>query len=151
MNITTPPASLPSAVDTLATPMRLAQAPARMVSVENSLGLLGQDLFASATPSLDTNLPFFVLPPSAYNYPAAPFSFPHAFDYPQYSGYTPIDTPLASRSSSASASSAPTPPAEGTFASPGAGYQLQASPYPFGDLNAGLCPSQADYKWLADF
>lgn len=152
MNITPPSASLPTAVDTLAMPMHLAQAPAQMAPVENDLGLFGQDLFASAAPFSDAKLPFLVLPPSAYNYPPAPFSFPSAFDHAQYSGYTPIDTTLCSRSSSVSASSASTPPAEGIFASDGASYQLHTSLEPFEDLNAGLRPSQADcHMWLADF
>lgn len=150
METTPPPVPLLPAADTPAVPMRLAQATPQGVLVENSLGLFGQDLFASTAPLPDANTPFSILPPSAYNYPAAPFAFPSAPDYASYSRYTPIDTTLSSQSSSASTRSVPIPPTEDVFASIGASHQLQARLEPFGGLAPDFQADNQDWgKWLA--
>jgi hypothetical protein len=144
----------PPDADTPTVPMRLAHAPAQMALVENSLGLFGQDLFASTMPLLVATVPILIHPPSAYNYPAASTPSPSAFDYSHYSRCTPIDTTFGSRSSSASASSVPTPPAGDGFTNGEASHQLQSSLEPFGAFDSGFSPSQADSqdwsKWLAD-
>ena len=155
MNVAPPSAPLPPDVDTPTVPMRLAQAPAQMALVENSLGLFGQDLFASTTPLSAATVPILIHPPAAYNYPAASISFPSALDYTYHSSYSPGDTTFYSRSSSASTSSMPTPPAEGFFTSGGASHQIQSRLEPFGALDLGFRPFQADDRdwneWLADF
>ncbi len=151
MNVAPPSALLPPDVDTPTVPMRLAQAPAQVALVENSLGLFDQDLFASTTPLSAATVPILIHPPTAYNYPAASISFPSALDYTYHSGYSPSGTTFCSRSSSASTSSVPTPPAEGVFTSDGASHQLE----PFGALDPEFRPSQVDNQdwneWLAPF
>jgi len=150
MDITSSPAPLPPAAEIPAVPMYLAQATPQVVLVGNSLGLFGQDLFASTAPASDANAPFLVPPPSAYNYPAASFSFPSASHYAGYSIYTPIDTTFSSQSSSASTPSVPIPPTEDTFASNGASHQLQARLEPFGGLAPDFQADNQDWsKWLA--
>jgi len=154
MDVAPPFALRPPDADTPTVPMRPAQAPAQMTLVENSFGLFGQDLFASTTPLLAVTVPILIHPASAYNYPAASVSSPSAFDYTHYPRYTPIDTTFSSRSSSASTSRVPSPPAGDVFTSGGASHQLQSCLEPFGAFDPGLCPSQADNqdwgKWLAD-
>ena len=150
-----PPSGLLSPdADTPTAPMRRAQDPAQMALVKDSLGLLGQDLFVSTTPLLAVDTPILIHPASAYNYPTASISSPSAFEHTHYSRYTPIDTTFCSRSSSASASSVPIHLAGDVFTSGGAGHQLQSCLEPFGALDPGFCPSQADNqdwdKWLAD-
>jgi hypothetical protein len=141
MNVAPPSAPFPPATDNPVMPMRLVQAPAQIALVENSLGLFGQDLFASTPPSTD-------------NYPATSISFPSASDYTHYSGYTPIDTTFGSQSSSVSTSSAPIPPARDVFTSGGVSHQPQACLESFGDFDPGFRPSQTDNQdwstWLAD-
>ena len=135
--------------------MRLAQAPAQMALVENSLGPFGQDLFASTTLLSAATVPILIHPPTAYNYPVASISFPSALDYTYHSSYSPSDTTVYSRSPSASTSSVPTPPAEGVFTSGGASHQIQSRLEPFGALDPGFRPSPVDNRdwneWLVDF
>ena len=148
MDAISSPAPFPSATDTPVVPTRLVQGAPQVVLVENSLDLFGQDSFALATPLPDANIPFSVLPPSAYNYPAASFAFPSASDYAGYHRFTPIDTGFSSQSSSASTPSAPIPPTEDVFASIGASDQLQARLEPCGSLAPNF--QAAWSKWLAD-
>ena len=151
MDATSSPAPLPPAADTSAVPTRLVQVAPQVVLVENSLGLFGQDSFALATPLPDANIPFSVLPPSAYNYPAASFAFPNASDYMGYRRFTHIDTGFSSQSSSASTPSVPIPPTEDAFASIGASDQLQARLEPYGSLAPDFQATNEDWsKWLAD-
>ena len=154
-NVAPSSAIIPPAADSPVLPMRLAQAPAQVALIENSLGLFGQDLFALTTPLSDANVTGLVHPPNAYNYPATSISFPSAFDYTHYSGYTPIDTTLSSLSSSVSTSTMPIPPAGDVFTSGGANYQFQVCLEPFGAFDPDFRPSQANSqdwsKWLADF
>jgi len=116
MDVIPPSALLPTPADTPTVPMRLAQAPAQVALVQNSLGLFGQDLFASVAPLPDANNPFLALPPSTHYHPAASSSFPSVIDYMHYPAYTPVDTTFDSQYSSASTSSMPIPPAEAVFA-----------------------------------
>ena len=155
MTFTPPFALLPAGADTPAVPMRLAQAPAQMALVENSLGLLGQDLFASPTLLPDANIPFLIPPPSGYNDPAS-FSIPNAPCHTKDFGYTPMEATFGSQSPSVSTSSVPIPPVEDVFTSDGASNRPQACLESFRALDAGLHPSQADNqddwsKWLANF
>ena len=155
MTVASPSTLLPPDVDTHTVPMRRAHAPAQMVLAENNLGLFGQDLLASTTPLSAANVPILIHPPSAYNYPAASIPFPNALDYTYHSRYSPSDTAFCSPSSSASTTSDPIPPAEGFFTSSGTSHQPQSCLEPFGALDPGFCPSQADdqdwSEWLADF
>ena len=150
-----PPALLPPNDDTPTVPVRLAQAPAQTALVENSVGVVDQDLFAPTTPLSPTAGPILIHPPSADNKTAASISSPSAFDYTHYSRYTPIGTTFGPRSSSASTSSVPIPPAGDVFTSGEASHQLQSCLEPFGAFDSAFCPSQADNqdwsKWLADF
>ena len=147
IDVAPPSALLAPDAGTPTVPMRFAQAPAQMELIENSLGLFGQDLFASTTPLSAATVPLLIHPPSAYNNTAAPISFPSAFDDTHGSRYTPIGTPFGSRSSSAS-------PAGDVFIGDEASHELQSCLEPFGAFDPGFCPSQADdedwSKWLED-
>ena len=147
IDVAPPSALLPPDADSPTVPVRLAQAPAQMTLVENTLGLVGQDLLASTTPLSAAAMPSF------YNTTAPSISFPSAFDYTHR--YTPIGTTFGSRSSSASTSSVPIPPAEDVFTSGEASHLLQSCLEPLGAFDPAFCPSQADNqdwsKWLADF
>ena len=141
IGVAPPSALLAPDADTPTVPMRLAQAPAQMERVENSLDFFGQDLLASTTPLSATTVPILFHPPSAYNNTVTPIFFPSAFDHTYDSRYTPIGTPVGSRSSSVSTSSVPIPD---VFISGEASHQLQSSLEPFGAFDPGFCPSQAD-------
>jgi hypothetical protein len=56
--------------------MRLAQAPAQMVLVENSLGLFGQDLFASLAPLSRCEYPLLDPPTQRLQLPGRFFLLP---------------------------------------------------------------------------